>query len=318
LIILSNLIKIMPKTAIKNRSPKTWVQLTINAPAQQADLIAAFLASVPVDGVEQTAPPPDEEAPAREDINCYLTPGPDFEARYEEIKDFVKGFNRLRPEVEQISCHYSEVIEEDWNVRWKEHFKPFKLSERLVIKPTWVNFKAQDDELVIEMDPGMAFGTGLHATTRLVIGLIEKLFSGQRPPISALDVGCGTGILGMSCVLFGAEKVIGVDNDPDAREAARANIDHNGLRAYSIIDDDLRALSGKYDLIAANITCDILTMLVPDLVRCLAAGGDLLLSGILAGDQSEAMEQNIISRGLTLVETCQDDEWLGMHFAAAN
>ena len=308
----------MPKTEINNRPPKTWVQLTLNAPARQADLIAAFLASVPVDGVEQTAPPPDEEAPAREDINCYLTPGPDFEARQAEIKNFVKDFNRLLPAVEQIICHHSEVIEEDWNAAWKEHFKPFKLSERLVIKPTWVDFKAQGTELVIEMDPGMAFGTGLHATTRLTIGLIEKVFSGRRPPVSALDVGCGTGILGMSCVLFGAERVIGVDNDPDARAAARANIEHNGLRAYSIIDDDLKEVSGKYDLIAANITCDILTMLVPDLVRCLTAGGDLVLSGILAGEQSEAMEQNIISRGLTLVETCQDGEWLGMRFTAAN
>ncbi len=308
----------MPKTEIKNRPPKTWVQLTINAPARQADLIAAFLASVPVDGVEQTAPPPDEKAPAREDINCYLSPGPDFEARNAEIKEFVQRFNSLLSVAEQISCYYSEVIEEDWNAAWKEHFKPFKLSERLVIKPTWVDFKAQNDELVIEMDPGMAFGTGLHATTRLTIGLIEKLFSGRRPPVSALDVGCGTGILGMSCVLFGAESVIGIDNDPDAREAARVNIDHNGLRAYRIIDDDLRAVGGKYDLIAANITCDILTMLVPDLVRCLSVGGDLVLSGILTGDQSEAMEQNIISRGLILVETCQDGEWLGMRFSAAN
>ncbi len=308
----------MPKTAIKNRPPKTWVQLTINAPAQQADLIAAFLASVPVDGVEQTAPPPDEEAPAREDINCYLSPGPDFEARNEEIKEFVKRFNGLLLEAEQISCHYSEVVEEDWNAGWKEHFKPFKLSERLVIKPTWVDFEAQGTELVIEMDPGMAFGTGLHATTRLTIGLIEKLFAGHPPPVTALDVGCGTGILGMSCVLFGAKRVIGVDNDPDAREAARANIAHNGLLAYNIIDDDLRTVSGEYDLIAANITCDILTMLVPDLVRCLAPGGDLVLSGILNGAQSEAMEKNINSRGLTLVETCQDGEWVGMHFSAAN
>jgi ribosomal protein L11 methyltransferase len=308
----------MPKTEIKNRPPKTWVQLTINAPIRQADLIAAFLASVPVDGVEQTAPPPGEEAPAREDINCYLSPGPDFEVRNEEIRSFVKRFNSLQSDAEQISCNYSKIIEEDWNAAWKEHFKPFKLSERLVIKPTWVDFKAQGAELVIEMDPGMAFGTGLHATTRLVIGLIEKLFAGQRPPISVLDVGCGTGILGMGCVLFGAEQVVGVDNDPDARAAARANIDHNGLLAYSIIDDDLRAVSGKYDLIAANITCDILTMLVPDLIRCLAAGGDLVLSGILAGEQSEAMERNIVSRGLTLVETCQDGEWLGMRFASAD
>lgn len=308
----------MPKTEIKNRPPKTWVQLTINAPARQADLIAAFLASVPVDGVEQTAPPPDEEAPAREDINCYLSPGPDFEARNEEIKEFVKRFNTLLPEAEQINCHYSEVIEEDWNAGWKEHFKPFKLSKRLVIKPTWVDFKAQGAELVIEMDPGMAFGTGLHATTRLAVRLIEKIFSGHPSPGTALDVGCGTGILGMSCVLFGAEKVIGVDNDPDAREAARANIAHNGLRAYSIIDDDLKAVSGEYNLVAANITCDILTMLVPDLVRCLAAGGDLVLSGILAGEQSEAMERNIISRGLTLVELCRDGEWVGMHFSAVS
>ncbi len=307
----------MPKTEIKNRPPKTWVQLTINTPARQADLIAAFLASVPVDGVEQTAPPPDEEVPIREDINCYLSPGPDFEARNAEIKEFVQRFNNLFSEVEQISCHYSEVIEEDWNAGWKEHFKPFKLSERLVIKPTWVDFKAQGAELVIEMDPGMAFGTGLHATTRLAVRLIEKIFSGHPLPSTALDVGCGTGILGMSCVLFGAEKVIGVDNDPDAREAARANIAHNGLRAYSIIDDDLKVVSAKYDLVAANITCDILTMLVPDLVRCLAAGGNLVLSGILAGEQSEAMEQNITKRGLTLVELCRDDEWVGMHFSAA-
>ncbi len=304
----------MPKTEIKNRSPKTWVQLTINAPASHADLIAAFLASVPVDGVEQTAPPPEADAPAREDINCYLSPGPDFETRSAEIKEFIQRFNNLLSEAEQISCHYSEVIEEDWNAGWKEHFKPFRLSERLVIKPTWVDFTARPADLVIEMDPGMAFGTGLHATTRLTVRMIEKLFSGRKPPATVLDVGCGTGIIGMSSVLFGAGKVIGVDNDPDAREAARANIAHNGLLSCTVIDDDLKDVSGEYNLIAANITCDILTMLVPDLVRCLSPDGDLILSGILAGDQSEAMEENLNSRGLILVELCRDDEWVGMRF----
>jgi ribosomal protein L11 methyltransferase len=164
------------------------------------------------------------------------------------------------------------------------------------------------------MDPGMAFGTGLHASTKLALLLIEESFA-DKPPRTVLDIGTGTGILGMDCALLGAERVVGLDNDIDARTAAQENIHKNHLAAIMVIDDrNLGALEPLFDLVIANITQDVLTLLAMDIIARLAPAGRLVLSGILTGLQTDIIKQVFGDLGLTLIKTESQEEWTALLF----
>ena len=207
------------------------------------------------------------------------------------------------------------IREEDWGRIWKEHFKPLAITPRLVIKPTWESYKASANEAVIEMDPGLAFGTGHHASTRLALTLIDAIFSAGPIPMRALDVGTGTGILAMGCALFGSNEVVAIDNDQDAVATATDNVTANRLEEIiSVSSEDLADLDGSFDLICANITQDVLQQLAPDLVRHLAPGGRLVLAGILRGGQEKAIVRQYTGLGLALDRTTYEDEWAALMF----
>ncbi len=301
------------QTNITHRPAKKWHKVIITAPADRAEIISAFLASIPVDGVEQLAPPPGEPIPVIDTITAYLADTPELGDQINTIQIFIKQLNKQLPESKQCLCDTEPIQEQDWNSNWKKHFKPFKLTDQIIIKPSWEPYTAKSGELIIEMDPGMAFGTGLHASTKLALLLIEQLFE-NHPPNKILDVGTGTGILGMSCALFGAKNILGLDNDPDARAAARNNIAQNNTEAFLISDDPLHEIDGQFDLVIANITCDILLHLAPELANHVTAGGNLILSGILAGKQEQDIKDIFIKDKFTLTETKKMDEWVGLHF----
>jgi ribosomal protein L11 methyltransferase len=209
------------------------------------------------------------------------------------------------------------LLEEDWGAGWKEHFHPFHVAPLLVIKPSWEPYEAQEGEAVIEMDPGMAFGTGLHASTRLALGFIEMICAGV-PPDCALDVGTGTGILAMAAALRGASLVIAIDNDPDAVAAARENVARNGLAGrISVGDRDLGAIDGKFDLIVANITADVLLPLAPRLAGRLSPGGALVLAGLLAGGQTREVRAAYEKLGLLCAGERSEGEWASLLLIAA-
>lgn len=303
----------MSQTEFSHREPRAWHKITIYAPDSWADTLVSFLASIPVDGVEQTAPPPGEHPETTtEKITVYLEDNPDQDKKTVMINDLIARLNKHLPADAQAVCQAESVIEQDWNSNWKKHFKPFKLTSRLVIKPSWEPYTPEPPELVIEMDPGMAFGTGLHASTRLALLLIEGLFQQKKYPATVLDVGTGTGILAMACALYGAGKVIGLDNDIDARTAARENISKNNLTSVSIVDDELSEVAGQYELVIANITYDILSSLAQDIVNHLAPGGNVVLSGILTGEQEENIKKTFAHLGLSATQTRQQDEWSGI------
>ncbi len=296
----------------QHRSPKTWHKVSITAPAERAEIVSSFLASIPVDGIEQLAPPPGQAPPATEKIIAYLSDSPAYHQQLDIILDFIQQLNRQLPAHKQTLCDTEPVIEQDWNSNWKKHFKPFKLSGQIVIKPSWEPYTAKKHEMVIEMDPGMAFGTGLHASTRLALLLIEQLFASQVPA-GVLDVGTGTGILGMSCALLGTDNVLGLDNDIDAICAARENIARNHLPIH-ISAVPLNEITGHYDLVTANITSDILIGLAGALTNRLAPGGSLILSGILAGAQAANIRDIFTSYNLAVIQTKQQGEWAAIHF----
>jgi ribosomal protein L11 methyltransferase len=206
------------------------------------------------------------------------------------------------------------IDEEDWGKTWKEHFKPFAIVPGLVITPTWEEYRPTAGELVITMDPGMAFGTGHHATTSLSLDFIRETLSGKGGR-RLLDVGTGTGILGMAAVLFGAEVVLGIDNDPDAVSAAEENVGRNSLQDHMQISlAPLSSLEEPFEIVVANIVHDVLVSMSSDLTRLTAAGGTLILSGILTGEQVANIINVFTANGFQLSGQESLQEWSALRF----
>jgi ribosomal protein L11 methyltransferase len=206
------------------------------------------------------------------------------------------------------------IDEEDWGKTWKEHFKPFAIVPGLVITPTWEKYRPTAGELVITMDPGMAFGTGHHATTSLSLDFIRETLSGKGGR-RLLDVGTGTGILGMAAVLFGAEVVLGIDNDPEAVSAAEENVGRNSLQDHMQISlAPLSSLEEPFEIVVANIVHDVLVSMSGDLTRLTAAGGTLILSGILTGEQVANIINVFTPNGFQLSGQESLQEWSARRF----
>ena len=294
-----------------HRQPQHWLQCTIEIDDEFADLAAAFVAEVTGKGVEQSMAQPGS-ASAVTTVTGYLDNDEQTPASKEKIHTFLKQLCQREPVI-----RYAEIVEEDWGVNWKKHFKPVQVSRHIIVKPTWEPCQAGKDEIVIEIDPGLAFGTGLHASTRLALQLIESAFTEHQAPQAVLDVGTGTGILGIAAALFGALKVVGIDNDADAVAAAIDNVAQNrASQVMAVSGTDLSAQTGPFDLVVANITSDVLTQLAPQLVSRVAPAGQLILAGILAGEQGRGIERTFTGLGLTLRASPIEGEWQAFLFAA--
>ena len=213
----------------------------------------------------------------------------------------------LHAEVELVG-----VNEEDWANSWKQYYKPVKIGERIVICPAWEKYTPAEGELVIRMDPGMAFGTGTHETTRLVIRLLEKYTkAGQR----MLDVGTGTGILAICASRLGAALCRAYDIDPTAVRVARENIKDSGLENVTCDQSDLlKQVSlegGRYDLVCANIVADIIIRMTPDVGRYMKDDAVLLASGIIA-ERCDDVVACFEANGFKVVEKLTDNDWCGL------
>jgi ribosomal protein L11 methyltransferase len=203
--------------------------------------------------------------------------------------------------------------EEDYQNAWKNYLYPEKISERFVVKPTWREYEADADELVIELDPGRAFGTGSHSTTSLCVKIMEEVWPTlNRDEISVLDVGTGSGILMIAGAKLGAKRVVGVDIDELAVEAAIENLELNNIKeeSYTVLKGDLIATLNdeKFDVVVANILADVLLILLKDISKVVKEGGYIILSGIV-DEKLPLVEREINSLGYKIVEVKSDKEW---------
>ena len=206
----------------------------------------------------------------------------------------------------------------EWLYKWQEHFRPTKVGERIVVKPGWEDYEAADGELVIEMDPGMAFGSGLHETTSMCIKALEKdlgdgserAYDPSRYPIKVLDVGTGTGILAMAAVLLGADEALGIDIDDEAVRVANENIAKNGLEGrISIMRGNLMdGIDYEPDIIVANLMADLVVMLSSAAAAQLRPGGLYITSGIL-DIKEEVVKKAIEDAGFDIIDVLADGEW---------
>jgi len=199
------------------------------------------------------------------------------------------------------------VSEEDWAESWKQYYKPIPLG-RVTIVPAWERYEAREGEILIRMDPGMAFGTGTHETTRLVMRLMQdETLDGAR----VLDVGTGSGILALCASKLGARECYAYDIDPVAVRVAQENVEKDGARnVFCGVSDLLSGVDldgGKYDFVLANIVSDIILRLLPDLPDYMKDGGRVILSGII-GDRVDEIRAAVKARGLSVVrEECERD-----------
>lgn len=246
------------------------------------------------------------------------------------VKGYLPSDEELPVKLEQLKNELAEIAlrsghapyefslvaldEEDWANSWKSYFKPLKIGEKIVIRPTWEPYEPQEGEIVLDLDPGMAFGTGSHITTILCIRLLEKYL---KKGMQVVDVGTGTGILAMCAASLGAGQVQAYDYDAVAVKTARENIAKNGLdQVVSVARHDLLVgLSLQGDLIVANIIADIIRTLLPQAHRCLKPGGIFVASGII----SERKDEILKAAGqleLKLLEEAEEEGWVALVWQA--
>lgn len=202
------------------------------------------------------------------------------------------------------------IPDTDWNESWKANFKPVHLTEGFVVKPTWESYIPTEGEKVIAIDPGMAFGTGTHPTTRLCVEMIEKH---TTEGMTVLDVGTGSGILLVAAALCGAKEGLGVDNDPVAVETAGENLELNEVPdSFSVVCADLISQAGKtYDLVVANILAEVVVTLLGDIHTVVHDDSLVILSGILV-EKGPMVEARLTETGFILVESHAEESWLVM------
>ena len=256
-------------------SPR-YPQLSIDVAEEEADEAAALLFDLGADGVEQ------RDATT---LTAGGTAGKTTLVASFGTRDLAEAAaTRLD---KAWAPRLSELVGDAWRDEWKKYFVPFRLTERITIRPPWEPYTPRDPaELVLELEPGRAFGTGLHPTTALVARAMESLaseiFTRQGHLASMLDVGTGSGILALVALALGANAARAIDIDPDAVALARENARRNGLTARLEADGSpLEALDGSYDLVAANIEASVLIAMAEPLAERVRPGGVLVLSGIL-------------------------------------
>ncbi|MFM7321919.1 MAG: 50S ribosomal protein L11 methyltransferase [Armatimonadota bacterium] len=225
---------------------------------------------------------------------------------YLPVDDRLEGaLLRLREAVERPLSIRRRLAEEDWAHAWKQYFKPQRIGDRFVVKPSWEDYAPSEGQVVIEIDPGMAFGTGLHATTRLCLRAIE---SRMAPGALVSDVGTGSGILGIGAALMGAERVHARDIDPLAVGVARANVAMNAVGDRMVVDEGATPPAGEHDLVLANILPDVLLGMADALVDSVRPGGHLVLGGIVEPRLAD-VRAGFAALGLEILDCPVEGEW---------
>lgn len=308
-----------------------WNKFRLKTTTQAEDIVSSMLMDLGIQGVEIEDHIPLTQSDKEQmfvDILPEIEPddGVAYLSFYLEeeddkekiLADVINGLREMSEYVDVGDCviEESQTEDVDWVNNWKKYFHQFHVDDILII-PSWEDVKPEDeDKMVIHIDPGTAFGTGMHETTQLCIRQIRKY---AKEGTKILDVGCGSGILGMLALKFGAAYSVGTDLDPCAIEATRENMEVNGIRddqyevmIGNIIDD--KAVQDKvgydcYDIVAANILADVLVQLTPVVVNQLKPGGIYITSGII-DDKEQTVVDAVRAAGLEVLDVTYQGEWV--------
>jgi ribosomal protein L11 methyltransferase len=277
---------------------KNWTQIDVACGPQTAEILSVEFAEAFAVSVEYTS----------QGI-CFYLESARFAAERRRLLQIAHSVHSTSEGPIDIS--FSEIPDEDWSQTWKEHFKPLRVGERFLVSPTWVETPALPERLIIRIDPGRAFGTGHHETTRLCLEWLESCLANA---VSLLDVGTGSGILAIAAALLGVERVLGIDNDPEAIEVARENVNLNDLpEKITLLCATPEGLSGSFDVIISNIESGPLIRMSEAISTRLREGGLLALSGILV-EQAGLVCAEYERKGLRPTGRKVAGEWVLLSF----
>lgn len=240
-------------------------------------------------------------------VTIYLEYDDESEQKIEAIRRAMQDAQGMAADGNNINTGVRLADDAEWRDEWKKYFKPAHITDHIVICPSWENYEAAEGEKVIRIDPGMAFGTGTHATTRMCIEMIEE---NLQPEQSFMDVGCGSGILSIAAGLCGCQKIYGFDIDPDAVQVAQENIEKNGLAEYAEISygDVTKGVDRTADVIAANLMAEIIVAICADIPACLNKGGIFISSGIIT-EKKDMVADALRAAGFEIMEIREDEDW---------
>lgn len=242
-------------------------------------------------------------------IKAYLPVNSFLGEAVDEIKEAINNLIRYNIDIGDNKVTISEVNEEEWATAWKKYYNPVKISKKFTIVPTWEDYQpVQSDELIIELDPGMAFGTGTHPTTVMSIQALEETV---RPGDTVIDVGTGSGVLSIAAALLGAEKITALDLDEVAVQSARLNIKLNKVQSVVNVEqnDLLKGIDEQADVIVANLLAEIITRFTDDAYRLVKKDGFFITSGIISQKRKD-VESALENSGFILQETLVMEDWV--------
>ncbi|MDF2502850.1 MULTISPECIES: 50S ribosomal protein L11 methyltransferase [Clostridium] len=303
---------------------KEWLEVNIITSSEAVEAINGILYNTDVKGVS-IEDPDDLEFKKNhpgdwdyfDETLLTVKDGTTIKAYYKEDENFNEYIEYIKKSIDNLSefgidkgagiVSVNTVNEADWENNWKKYYKPTKVGARVVVKPIWEDYEKDDYELVVELDPGMAFGTGTHETTRMCVQALEKYIKND---LTVFDIGTGSGILAITAAKLNAKKVIGVDLDPVAVDSAKQNVKYNHINNIEIIHGNLmEVVNGKANIVVANIIADIITLLTPDVPKFLEKGGYFISSGIIK-DRAEEVIDTLKKNRFDILEVNNQGEWI--------
>ncbi|WP_438446204.1 50S ribosomal protein L11 methyltransferase [Gorillibacterium sp. sgz5001074] len=317
-----------------------WHEVTVHTTEEAIEMISNFLHELGAGGVTieesgtlnkerdtslgQWYEKPLNDIPeGRAVIQGYFPEGTGMEAIVENLKERVEELKEYDIDTGNPTYAMREVDDEDWANAWKQYFKPLRVSDRLTIKPTWEEYEASPGEIILELDPGMAFGTGTHATTALCLRTLEKVI---QPGDEVIDVGTGSGILSIAAAKLGAKHVLALDLDPVAVSSATENTRLNGLEEQItvVLSDLLQAIRTQEKegavihgvtlpvrVVVANILAEIILLFVDDVYQALQSGGVYIASGIIKQKQ-DVVEEALVKAGFAIEQRYEETDWVAL------
>lgn len=307
-----------------------WYEITIDTTEEAVEMVSNFLHEIGADGVSieesgtlnkirdtsygQLYDMPLNDIPEGDaEIRGYFPnkSEPEIEEIINKLAQSIQGLQAFDIHIGKARITFKQVYEEDWANEWKQYFKPIHITERMVIKPTWESYKAQENELIIELDPGMAFGTGTHETTALCLRTIEQVLS---PGNDVIDIGTGSGILAIAAAKLGARHVLAIDLDPVAVHSAIENIQLNQVsNQITVLESDLLKLgiTSQVQLVIANILADVIAGFVQDVYDVLLPGGKYITSGIIRSKEDIVIEA-LTQVGFHIVNRYYENDWVAI------
>lgn len=304
-----------------------WMALTVHTTSQGADLVSQQLMALGAEGtqIRDRADIPDPSKPngywelidqslidaMPQDVlvEAWFPLDEKLPERVSALKGCLKEMETL-PDMGSLALSSSQVKDEDWSQVWKKFYKPFRAGRSLVVKPSWESYEAKPGDKIIQLDPGMAFGTGTHETTGMCLDLLDDyLIPGTR----VIDLGTGSGILAIGAALLGAQDVLAIDIDPTAVKVAKENVAINGLtQQIEVMEGDLlEHVNQICGLCVANIIADVICLVAQPLKAHIAPGGLFICSGIIKEREAD-VAASLSAAGYTLLETRRRGEWVAM------